>query len=106
MEVGQGEHRVTEEAHHGEPVLGTGRPQRLGLSVLHGPHDYQFEPETVGPPMAVGEAIEIRHATLRGAHSMPHPDELADSGYVPLGVMDRRYGSILMWRPAREGVTA
>jgi hypothetical protein len=96
------------EGDHGESVRGTGRPVKLGLPVLPGPDHHELEHETLdalpplGPPMAVGEAIEIRHASLRGAHTMPHPDTLTRAGYVPLGVVDRRYHSILMWRPAKE----
>ena len=51
--------------------------------------------------MAVGEAIEVRHASLRGAHTMPHPDALLKEGYVPFG-FDSRYLSVLMCRPAKE----
>lgn len=41
---------------------------------------------------------EFRWASPTGAHTMPHPDELAYFGYRRVG-FDPRYGAVLMRRP-------
>lgn len=50
--------------------------------------------------LAVGESIEVRHSSLTGAHTLPHPDDLRALGYEHFGV-DPRYNDILMYRRVR-----
>jgi hypothetical protein len=47
------------------------------------------------------EPWEFRQATEKGAHTMPHVEELEYLGYIKIA-KDMRYGSWLMGRPCQN----